>query len=1004
MSRRYLSTYAATVVVCIIEGMVLAAPAYTQAPDENWRVLDTDHFRVAYPSNLKALASRVANHAERAYRGLEKHFGPAPRSTIDIVVSDHTDIANGFATVTPWNRITILAPPPIEGFELTYFNDWLELIVTHELAHVFHLDRRGLFGRMTKAIFGRPSVGWPIFPNSSLPRWVIEGLATYYESFLTEAGRAKGTFQDMVLRTAVLEDRFESLQEMSGESQVWPAGNRPYIYGSMFFAYLAESYGLEGISAFAKAVDRQLIPYRIDAASRQAFGISFTEAYAGWVRTLAIRYKSLLDDLSKQAPITRGETIDSAGRFALSPKLGPDGLMLAFARSDGLSDTQIHLTELSDATGQSLVRTNGLALLDWTPDGSLVFSQLEFDGPYRSYKDLYLVHPTDGKSYQITDGQRLDFPSVSPDGNKVVAVQQDKGRTWLAVVDLVTGALDPMVEPTDDIHWTSPAWSPDGRWIAVSRWTTGASYDLVLLDEHGHIHEQITVDRAIDLTPTWSPDGRHLLWASDRSGIPNIFAADILTTGKLGLVRQVTNLATGGSYPVVDPTGTWIYFSAYHADGWHIERIPYNPATWFNPGPIDDRFNDDRRASTRNYSGQLKLTERSYDPFPSLWPRFWTPVFSEGEVRGGHRIIGSSLGVQTAATDTVGRHAVTGLVSFEPQGERFTGGLAYTFFGLGNPAISVSANQNRSSASFLVKPTLKKSQTPADQNLFLLKRERELGMDISLVRRKVRTQFNASIGASYVWEHQTLWDSTQNPEDGFTATVGSPQVSASIVYNNTRIRPFSISPEDGITGSTKIRRRWDPRVASLSDAPRRNGSWTDATGQIKLFRALPLKGFSNHVLAIRASGGLAWGPRADRDFYALGGTAGQAEQFSGLQLFGEPGIQFPIRGYPWGIRTGSTAWSISFEYRFPVARLNKGLGAAPVYADWVSGSFFADAGNAWNPEITKDPQGRVTSIGGELLISSLPLWISPTVVRTGLAFPLTAKGRTTIYVRLGVPF
>ena len=1009
MPRRELATQTvATVLAFILGALTIVAPAAAQAPDENWRVLETIHFRITFPSELQALATLVADHAEHAYRSLERQFDEAPGAAIDIVVTDHTDTANGFATVTPWNRITIFAPPPMGGFELAYFDDWLELVVTHELAHIFHLDRRGAVGRIAKAIFGRPPVGWPIFPNSALPRWTIEGLATYYESSLTGAGRVRGTFHDMALRTAVLEGRFESLQQVSGESQVWPAGNRPYIYGSMFFTYLVEKHGRERVAAFARAIDKQVVPYRINAAARQAFGVSFTDAFSTWVQSLEIRYKALVDNLARQAPLTRGHAVASAGRFALSPKVAPDGTTVAFARSDGVSDAQVRLIDPGGANGRRLTRANGLALLDWTPDGRLVFSQVEFDGPYRSYKDLYLANPAGGRPSRITTGDRLDFPSVSPDGSQVVAVQQGNGRTWLVVVDLTTGNLTRLVEPADNAHWAYPAWSPDGRWIAVSRWTPGAFYDLLILDTDGQTHEQVTLDRAVDLAPTWSPDARRVLWASDRSGIPNIFAADIQTDGHIGLVHQVTNLTTGGSYPEVDPSGTWIYFSAYHADGWHIERIPYDPTTWFSPTPLDDRFLDDGRTSRRGYPNRLDIEERPYAPFPSLWPRFWTPIFSEGETRRGTRVLGPSLGVQTSTADTVGRHAATAAISYEPRGGRFAGGAAYTFFGLSNPAISVSASQRRSSAGFLIESPIAEDDTPVRRELFLIERERELRMDVSLIRRRVRNRLTVSLGASYVWEQRTLLDETLEPERILAAARPpgkSPQLAATVGYDNTRMHPFSISPEDGLSGYARVRRRWDPTMpTSLVAAPGANGAWADLTGELKLFKALTLPGFAHHVLAVRASGGTAWGSGADASFYGIGGTTGQAEHISGLKLLSLSTLRFPVRGYPWGVRAGSTAWSASVEYRFPVTRLNRGIGSTPFYGDWLSGSLFVDAGNAWGPETRRNSHGRAASVGSELLISGLPLWTTPTVLRTGLAFPLTDGRRVTVYVRLGLPF
>lgn len=997
--------------------VLAAASAAAQAPDEDWRVFDTEHFRITYPLRLRGLAVRVADRAERARTGLQAQFDEPPAAAIDIVVTDHTDASNGFATVAPWNRITIFAPPPIEGFELAYFDDWLELVVTHELAHIFHLDRRGRLGALVKATFGRAPVRWPIFPNSALPRWAVEGLATYFESSLTEAGRVRGTFHEMALRTAVLEGAFETLPQVSGETQVWPAGNRPYIYGSLFFDHLTREYGRERMADFARAVDGQVVPYRMNAAARRSFGVSFTDAFAHWAGTLETRYAGLVAELERHAPLTRGEPIAGDGRWALYPTLAPDGATLAFARSDGSSDAQIHLTSATGTAPRTLTRANGLAQLDWSPDGRVVFSQIEFVDPYRSYKDLYIANPVNGRIRRVTRGARLDFPSVSPDGGRALAVQQGEGRTWIVVVDLTTGAVSPLVEPVDDVHWAYPAWSPDGRWIAASRWEPGAFYDLLVLDATGRTVDRVTKDRAIDLAPTWTPDSQRVLWASDRTGIPNLFAADIGDDGRAGAIRQVTNLRTGGSYPDVDPTATWIYFSAYHADGWRVERIPYDPTTWVSPAPTDNRFTAGGGTTFAPDSPRVGVSvegeERPHRPFPSLWPRFWTPIFAGGETRRGTRVLGPRVGISTWAIDTVQRHAAAAALSYEPQGDRFSGGLRYSFAGLGTPILGFSVAQRHTSAGFAAEDPRTDGVPSGRRDLFLVTREQELRTDLTMIRRRVRSVATLSMGASYVWERQQLLNDSLATERVFSPrrpTSGLPQLDATASYVNTRLHAFSISPEDGIRGFVRTRRRWDPAVpASLAGTPGADASWTDLSGDIRLYKSVRLPGFANHVLAFRASGGRASGSGADAFFYSVGGTTGQAEAITGLTLFSASARPFPIRGYPFGMRSGSRAWSASVEYRMPLARVNRGLGDVPLYLDWISGSVFVDAGNAWGPRVPltgfDNPRDSpLASVGGELLMNGVPLWTALTVLRTGIAVPLRDESGPTAYVRLGLPF
>ena len=82
----------------------------------------------------------------------------------------------------------------------------------------------------------------------------------------------RGTYHRMIVRTAALEERVEALDEASGDSPAWPAGNRAYAYGSLFFEYLLDKHGPDRMAAFTEAVAGQWVPYRLDAAGRHAFG------------------------------------------------------------------------------------------------------------------------------------------------------------------------------------------------------------------------------------------------------------------------------------------------------------------------------------------------------------------------------------------------------------------------------------------------------------------------------------------------------------------------------------------------------------------------------------------------------------------------------------------------------------------------------------------------------------------------------------------------------------
>ena len=306
-------SFPATGVLLALPILLAPAGAAAQPPDLDWRQITTEHFVVTYPAGLADLGARAARSAEQVYDLLAERFVDPPEGRIQLLISDHADYSNGSATAFPYNQVTILVRPPMNGGALSYFDDWIEMVVTHELVHTFHLDMTGWIGRVIRAVFGRPPGGWPVFPSWHAPSWVLEGLATYYESELTHAGRVEGTWHDMVLRTAALEGSLDRLDQVSGVSPVWPSGNRAYVYGAHYIDWLAEEHGEEALGDFARSVADLTVPYRFNAAADDAFGTGISSSWEEWSRDAAKRYGELAERLAEDAPITVGETVDDGG-------------------------------------------------------------------------------------------------------------------------------------------------------------------------------------------------------------------------------------------------------------------------------------------------------------------------------------------------------------------------------------------------------------------------------------------------------------------------------------------------------------------------------------------------------------------------------------------------------------------------------------------------------------------------------------------------------------------
>jgi Tol biopolymer transport system component len=989
-----------------------------QAPDEAWRTITTEHFRITFPERLEALGRRAADRSERAWDKLSVQFVAPPDDMIDVLVTDHTDVSNGYASVTPSNRIVVFARPPADQLSIGYSDEWLELVITHELAHIVHLDLvENPIGKVARAVFGRVRTEWPFFPELGTPRWVSEGLATWYESRLTNAGRVAGTFNEMQLRTAVLEGRFEDIGQASGSSPLWPGGNRPYAYGSLFFDFLLERYGEEKMADFVDGIAGQWIPYRIDAAGRYAFGVSLTEEWQVWRESLEADLSGLDAQLERVAPITQSERLTEDARWGLHPLVSPDGRWIAYTRSDGRSDIQLRVRDTDTGEDRSVGRTNGLATFSWTPDNRLLLSQLEFEDAYRSYGDLY-IRDLDGDEQRVTHSARLTQPSSAPDGASAVAIREGGGTNELVVVDLVSGSVETLVGSDPDVHWAFPRWSPDGRWIVATRWEPEAYHDVIVLDAStGMVVDEVTADRALDLAPAWSADGAWLVWSSDRTGILNVLGAPVdAATGRAGPPVMLTNVRTGAGYPSVDPAGTSLYFSGYHVDGWEIERTEFDPTAAASAPAVASRFVVTAPVTARGANDGVM---EQYSAWPTLAPTYWevayldpveAPEQSAGDTLLRRReLLGFSLGLQTSGRDVVGRHGWGAVGRYSTTGGKFAGGASYSYAGLGSPILTFRANQGYEDGGQLLGENLDLEQ----DTLLILERERSVEGAMTFLLRKWRRNLSFTVSGGWTWENRALLDVALQPSDDFTLNRPTAQVAdltASVNFNSTRTHSFQMGTARGLSVFLLGRVRDDVSLPdSLLGVPGVDRSVDEVLARVR--GAIPLwgGGHATHVLAMQASAGVARGSGAGLLQYRVGGASGQVEPLTGLELFGGGLIFFPVRGYETSSRFGQYAWSASAEYRFPLWLINKGFRAWPVHLDRAIGSVFFDTGNAWGPDVTasgfENPlRVGLASVGAELTTQITGLYDIRLRLRGGVGVPLIDGNGARGWVRIGLPF
>jgi hypothetical protein len=147
-------------------------------PSLRFRALRTEHFVIYFHSGEERVAARLASIAEDVWAQFTPMPGTRAPGRMHVVLVDQSDASNGYASPLPYNTIVIHAAWPRGSEFIGNTDDWLRMVFTHELAHIFHLDRSRGWAEAVRRVFGRVPVA---FPNLFLPAFLVEGLATFRE-------------------------------------------------------------------------------------------------------------------------------------------------------------------------------------------------------------------------------------------------------------------------------------------------------------------------------------------------------------------------------------------------------------------------------------------------------------------------------------------------------------------------------------------------------------------------------------------------------------------------------------------------------------------------------------------------------------------------------------------------------------------------------------------------------------------------------------------------------
>lgn len=160
-----------------------------------------------------------------------------------------------------------------------------------------------------------------------------------------------------------------------------------------------------------------------------------------------------------------------------------------------------------------------------------------------------VVADADGENRSIIakSPEPIMSPTWSPDSRKLAYVAFENGNPGIYVQTLATGSRQ-RISGRRGVNG-APAWSADGRMLAVTLSKIDGNLDIYILNPVTGKTRRITTNPAIDTEPVWSGDGRTIFFTSDRSGGPQVYRIDVET----GVSRRVTFEGSYNARPRLAP-------------------------------------------------------------------------------------------------------------------------------------------------------------------------------------------------------------------------------------------------------------------------------------------------------------------------------------------------------------------------------------------------------------------------------------------------------------------
>lgn len=1003
-------------------------------PELDWFTIETEHFYVHYHKGTERTANLVAKISEEIYGPITSLYKYKPTEKTSWIINDESDISNG-ATDYYGNRIEIAAVSL--DFDLRGTHNWLRNVITHEFTHVIQVPASMKFGTKFPSIYlqflnyekeRRPDVlyGYPntiiSYPISGVgvPAWYAEGTAQYQRQQM--GYDYWDAHRDMILRMRTLGDNLLSWEDMGQFASVTTyKAESIYNQGFGFVRYISDKYGEDKLREVSENLG-DLTRINSEGAFEKATGKSGSELYNEWKAFLKQDYKSRVENIRKLE--VEGNIIAKVGFANYYPQFSPDGKKITYLSNKeyDYGSTSMYVHNVGSKKEDEPLITSVSGSYSWSPDGKkIIFSRRNKpDIQHAVVFDLFEYDVSKEEETQLTTGYRAHAPSYSGNGEYISFVRNSGGTQNLFIAPSPKGKelnlkdVKQVTGFTNGEQIYSPKWSPESKSIVFD-------YSKQDLREIAEVNAEtgemrfIFSDPDVDFrNPVYSKDGASIYFASDLTGIFNIYKYDLINDARMSkessiaYINQLTNVIGGALMPSADGNGN-LTFATWQSSGYKINEldnyvvldslIELNNARYNRPDKVIGKYSSENDSNSsasknkfdwpriKNFNDDNPLIKKSGRYNNVATPLFIIPVLRfDNYIKNRNFLDIIKPGLYFYSQDVLGRMGIFGGASVNRKFERdlflqfdYNNGVPFLkdFFLKSlkfAPSFSLAGyNVTRKTNADLIAGL---DTIGVDVTYDLLQFEFGMAFKIINSNHKMRAGFTYS---SYSSKLSTFIIPSINRQVSATSSNYFVGKDLSLAYSYTSFLP---NKNDDINPIGRyFRLKYDYEMNNLNPqlVVDEQGNVTEEFQKVKFHRLEGdlLQGiglFNNsHSVSLRLRGGSIFGPQQDNffDFYASG---------------------FPnMKGYPFYAIGGGRYATANLTYRLPLAT-NMDFNFLQFYFDKLYFSVYGDVGNAWNGKNTKLKDFK-KDVGFELRLLTYSYYVYPTAFAFNAAYGLDEFSR-----------